>query len=584
MKKILIALFLLPLVAQAQSTMLYELSKKGVKQKSYLFGTIHVQDERAFAFNDSVFWAIDQCSKTVFELDFKEQRAEDYKTLFKNIDKEEFKENVENYLIEKFVPQLMENFSPDELASLIAHKVIPPYMDLIMGKFKTDKRSLMVDQYLQTYAYQKEKEVIGIENYMEQFEAIIGDVENIKIDDIGNFIINNLKDDQLNFNLIKSLTGSEELVNYYSQFEYNELCNFINGYQTSSQGFVKEIYKRIFYDRNDLMYKRTKDAVKKGGIFIAVGAGHLCSENGLIAQYTKAGYTIRAVNTAADYRKKVLWTTYEDEGFSVALPIGAELTNNGGYNNYDPFDYENYSYFPKGMVKFSVDLDYDMDYSDYEVEDMIEMAAEAVEYYEYNDIDMEDESDFYYVEAPDEETTETITYNLNEIPSDENNEEDGYELRIDEAQVLSAEQIIEAEVAAAEEAAEAEEYEVIEYETEVDDYPKYEDPKTTFKKKLTDEQQAYIKVVGDSLKHKMKGMDSPATLGMDYGKQLKDTFSLEIDGEMHDLILTKSFLLSTLVLNYVKDDMRIKMTAKGDQEALKSEEVKQFFRSFKFTE
>jgi len=118
----------------------------------------------------------------------------------------------------------------------------------------------------------------------------------------------------------------------------------------------------------------------------------------------------------------------------------------------------------------------------------------------------------------------------------------------------------------------------------VEDYPKYEDPKTTFKKKLTDVQQDYIKAVGDSLKHIMKGMDSPSMMGMDYMKQLKDTLSVEIDGEMHDLILTKSFLQSTMVLNYVKNDMRIKMTAKGDQEALKSEEVKQFFRNFKFTE
>ena len=582
MKKILLALFLLPLAARAQSTMLYELSKKGVKQKSYLFGTIHVQDERAFAFNDSVFWAIDQCSKTAFELDFKEQRAEDYKTLFKNMNKAEFKENVENYLIEKFIPQLMENFNANELSTLIANKVLPPYMDLIMSKFKTDKRSLMIDQYLQTYAYQKNKEVIGIENYMEQFEAIFGDLDNLKIEDIGDFVITNLKDDNLNFNLIKSLAGSEELVNSYSQFNYDELCNYINGYQTSSTGIVKDIYQRIFYDRNDLMFNRTKDAVKKGGIFIAVGAGHLCSENGLIAQYKKAGYTVRPVNTSSDYRKKVLWTTYQDEGFSVTLPVGAELANNTGYYNYDPFDYENYSYFPKGMVKFSVDLDYDLDYEDYEMTDIIEMAADAVE-----DSEIEDyASDNYYIEAPEVEVTESVTYNLNEIPATDI-AEDGYEMQIDEA--LSAEESVMVEVTAAEEAAESEEYDAIEYaeeelEYDVEDYPKYEDPKTTFKKKLTDVQQDYIKAVGDSLKHKMKGMDSPSMMGMDYMKQLKDTLSVEIDGEMHDLILTKSFLQSTMVLNYVKNDMRIKMTAKGDQEALKSEEVKQFFRNFKFTE
>ena len=582
MKKILLALFLLPLAARAQSTMLYELSKKGVKQKSYLFGTIHVQDERAFAFNDSVFWAIDQCSKTAFELDFKEQRAEDYKTLFKNMNKAEFKENVENYLIEKFIPQLMENFNANELSTLIANKVLPPYMDLIMSKFKTDKRSLMIDQYLQTYAYQKNKEVIGIENYMEQFEAIFGDLDNLKIEDIGDFVITNLKDDNLNFNLIKSLAGSEELVNSYSQFNYDELCNYINGYQTSSTGIVKDIYQRIFYDRNDLMFNRTKDAVKKGGIFIAVGAGHLCSENGLIAQYKKAGYTVRPVNTSSDYRKKVLWTTYQDEGFSVTLPVGAELANNTGYYNYDPFDYENYSYFPKGMVKFSVDLDYDLDYEDYEMTDIIEMAADAVE-----DSEIEDyASDNYYIEAPEVEVTESVTYNLNEIPATDI-AEDGYEMQIDEA--LSAEESVMVEVTAAEEAAESEEYDAIEYaeeelEYDVEDYPKYEDPKTTFKKKLTDVQQDYIKAVGDSLKHIMKGMDSPSMMGMDYMKQLKDTLSVEIDGEMHDLILTKSFLQSTMVLNYVKNDMRIKMTAKGDQEALKSEEVKQFFRNFKFTE
>ena len=154
MKKTLLLLIFLPIIGKAQNTMLFELSKKGIKQKSYLFGTIHMQDEAAYSFNDSVFWAIDQCKKTAFELDFREPRTTDFTDVMREIKSDEFRDKATTYFAEEMMPELMESFTADELSSIIEEKIIPPYVDLLSARFKTDKRAFFIDQYLQAYAYQ----------------------------------------------------------------------------------------------------------------------------------------------------------------------------------------------------------------------------------------------------------------------------------------------------------------------------------------------------------------------------------------------------------------------------------------------
>src|SRR5262245_19705974 len=71
---ICLALLLTPLLLHAQPrlepTLLWEISGNGLQKPSYIYGTIHVHDSKAFRLNDSVLAALRSCSIFASELQF----------------------------------------------------------------------------------------------------------------------------------------------------------------------------------------------------------------------------------------------------------------------------------------------------------------------------------------------------------------------------------------------------------------------------------------------------------------------------------------------------------------------------------
>ena len=68
MKYILFSLFIYHIsstVAQyvnVDKQLLWEISGNGLKEKSYLFGTLHSNDKRIFDLSDSVYYALDKAN------------------------------------------------------------------------------------------------------------------------------------------------------------------------------------------------------------------------------------------------------------------------------------------------------------------------------------------------------------------------------------------------------------------------------------------------------------------------------------------------------------------------------------------
>lgn len=600
MKKLIALFCFLPTFIQAQNSLLFEISKKGVKQKSYLFGTIHMQDEQAYAFNDSVFWAIDQCKNAAFELDFTQIKIKEYTELLNNIRKDEFKDNASNYLIEEFVPKLMANFTAEELANMITQKIFPTYMDFVANKFKGEKRQFIIDQYLQAYAFQKNKEVIGIETYEEQLNAILGDIYKMDFAAIGDYIITNLKDENLNFNLIKSLSGTEEMASFYSQFQLDNLCNYINSYESSTSTIGSTMYKRIFYDRNTTMFERTKEAVKKEGIFIAVGAGHLCGSSGLIAQYEKEGYTVRPINIATPYRRSIEWEEFKLENYSVDLPVGAAINEKTSYYDYATFDYQSQSFLSNGAVKFSINWYYTAE-DEPEVMEYVDVYNNEVEYDESNEIVYEEsylEIEGMEIDGPAETAEESIY-----IYPDEDIEM--IDIEVPYNYLESQDAIVEETVEEYYEDIAIEPYDEVEvednvynreeplnenddYSVDYDDYESsdnvYKSPYAKFKERFTEEQWEYISEVGDSIKAHMKEMQSPTALALDNMKEQKSTREIDANGVKYELSYNSRYGKNTLTYELKHKDILYALEAQGDPEALKSKEIERFFTSFKVLE
>jgi uncharacterized protein len=88
------------------------------------------------------------------------------------------------------------------------------------------------------------------------------------------------------------------LVDIYAQRRPRVLREVLaeSGVHSSEElAVVDAITEQLVAQRNDRLAARAQPYLREGGAFIAVGALHLSGENGLVAQFRKAGYTLTRV-------------------------------------------------------------------------------------------------------------------------------------------------------------------------------------------------------------------------------------------------------------------------------------------------
>ena len=302
------------------------------------------------------------------------------------------------------------------------------------------QRISFVDQLLQNYAYNRKKKVIGLETVDEQLNALLGDFKTMNLDSmqLAEKIVAYLKKDQFNLELLRSGMSPDTIINMYHSGNLIEIGIFFTSPENiQSYG---AIYDRILVKRNDIMYNRTKNLIPKENIFIAVGAGHLIGENGLIKQYEQLGYTVRPMNVLSKTNTQISWNIVKTEHFKVDLPKGValKLQDDDYYFSMlsilgDSTKTFHTLYTPKGELSFTVRFDEGteevadaMEYIDEGVteaaEDAVELVEEAIYEVEYDSVET-----VYEVEVESDDTDyeeEEEEYGIEEYDYDSGTEDE----------------------------------------------------------------------------------------------------------------------------------------------------------------
>ena len=153
-----------------KESLLWEFTRRGKKTKSYLLGTMHIRDNRAFRFLDIIKSKINSCDNYAAEFNLDEPSSED------QISHLEFEEGTE---LETLIPEkkyrklqrilqktfqldisLLNNILPIFISSLIAESIL-----------SKDKR-MPLDNYLWEFAGNQNKNMMGIESYAEQLKIL----------------------------------------------------------------------------------------------------------------------------------------------------------------------------------------------------------------------------------------------------------------------------------------------------------------------------------------------------------------------------------------------------------------------------
>lgn len=228
--------------------LLWEISGSTKGSKSYLFGTIHSNDKRVFAFSDSLYIALNNSEMIVLETDITE--------LFEKLD------------TRKFIP------------STLYDKYGRPYTGTNEASktFYGSENGMpqFLDAYFETYCYNAKKSFFPLESLDDQMSFI------------NDFPIN--ERDVINSELM-NLT-QEKLMELYLNGDLDALNRFVK----ANLSVRENAYENLIVKRNYKMATTLDSLLKtKKNLFCAVGSGHLAGSDGLIRLLRSKGYRLRPI-------------------------------------------------------------------------------------------------------------------------------------------------------------------------------------------------------------------------------------------------------------------------------------------------
>ncbi len=285
---------------------------------SFLFGTMHVKDKRAFGFSDSVMLAIQSCPSFALEIHPDTLIKKMFMTVRERDSTRSLKKMLSNAEYEKLSKRFKEkngfpmgNLDPARVESMMEPE-----------KKRPDDKKSFVDAYLYGVARILNKNVYGLENASSQFEEYFG----TRSDQLKSRIAN-LADEDGEYDQDK-LDKRETLIDAYSKANLEHILTFLGDDQLNDD---------IIIARNKVMFNSMLTHMATAPIFSAVGVAHLPGDNGLISLLRKAGYTVTPVTAnftglAAKYTpdvSKTQWQTYTDneQGYSLDLPFAPMKTD-----------------------------------------------------------------------------------------------------------------------------------------------------------------------------------------------------------------------------------------------------------------
>lgn len=251
--------------------LLWKIEKEGMNP-SYIYGTIHLKDKKAFNFPDSVYICLEQCDQFALEINPDSVTNYTIDQIFKNDTVDLFKELLDSVEYENFKIRF-------EAQNGISFDELPNKDPIEVNEFKKNKekwnnedRNTIVDLYLYGIAVSKDKRIQGIENISEHFDLVY----------------QTLVLEEKNFNKIPV----SEIKQQYK--------NLINAYAEGDLFKIEEILSSkldspIFLKRNKLMANNLMKMMESSSVFAAVGAGHLVGDSSIVNLLIQKGYTLSKV-------------------------------------------------------------------------------------------------------------------------------------------------------------------------------------------------------------------------------------------------------------------------------------------------
>lgn len=259
------------------NTLLWKISGKDLKKPSYLFGTFHLLCKEDIHFSEPLKNSLTSADEIFMELDMDDPSTIMSGLLFMNM--KDGKSLKDLYTAAEF--KKVETYFNDTLRTpLIMFQKAKPYflVALLYPKMMKCKTASGIEEELVKLAKQNKKEIKGLETM--QFQASVFD--SIPYEWQAKELLKNID----SFSVYKN-----EFDTMLSQYKDQQLSAMEKSLLKSEFGSEK-FQDLLLNNRNKNWVNQLKTIMKSQSVFVAVGAGHLVGEKGLINLLRTEGYTV----------------------------------------------------------------------------------------------------------------------------------------------------------------------------------------------------------------------------------------------------------------------------------------------------
>ncbi len=275
---------------QAQTTeksLFWKISGNGLSAPSYLYGTMHVQDQRVFNFNSNVTDALKSCDVYVMELNMDSVNQLELMSKMMMKDDQSLQD-----LMSKKKFKLVDTYFKDSLGqSLFLYQKMLPIItgQMISLKNMSQDQEEALDLYFSTLAKENNIPTLGLEKMEDQINALGSIPYKAQAQMLYQATVDAC-------NPQKDNSEMDKMVASYISGDIEALADMSSQFDQKDKKTQEIFMKTMLFDRNSTMANGIEDIVKTKTAFIAVGAAHLGGSKGVIQLLRSKGFVVTAIH------------------------------------------------------------------------------------------------------------------------------------------------------------------------------------------------------------------------------------------------------------------------------------------------
>jgi uncharacterized protein len=275
-------------------TLLWKISGKGLEKPSYLFGTIHMLCEDDAQLSDNMKKAIEECDEVYFEVDLDnilemlfamdKMKMKGDTTLQHLLNDADYKKVKDYFESKTSMPpfSMLETYKPLLAASTLEQTTLPC------------TNTVMMEQVIMQEAVIYRKKIKGLETMAYQAGVLDSIPYKLQAQQLVSYI-DSANSGADNNKLLESLFEA------YREQDLKKLEQLMIETDAGMSGFTDI----LLYHRNTNWVTKLNGVLGEKTLLIAVGAGHLPGEKGMIELLRKEGYTVTPVVNKTKKTKEI---------------------------------------------------------------------------------------------------------------------------------------------------------------------------------------------------------------------------------------------------------------------------------------